>query len=112
MKIFGYNRNAAPTKIYRPACPTSVRQAQGGRVTRANSKKVAPTRPEVPLPFPYIVEALFSDGDGSATIKMSPQNFSQGCSPSQLRGRHDKKPRQVQEPPKGRARPLGIRHRN
>jgi hypothetical protein len=47
-------------------------------------KKIATNRPEVPLPFPLYIEALFSDGDGSAPIKVSPQNFSRGCSSSQL----------------------------
>jgi len=58
MKIFGYSENAAPTKL----TGRSFRQASDTRKeeNHANSKKVAPTRPEVPPPFPLYIEALFS----------------------------------------------------
>ena len=58
MTIFGYTETRRPRRL--PAGVSDQRQTRATRrVTRANSKKVAPTRPEVPPPFPYIYGGTF-----------------------------------------------------
>jgi hypothetical protein len=61
MKIFGYTETRCPRRSR--AGVSDKRQTRARRrVARANSKKVASTRPEVPPPFPLYIEAHFSMG--------------------------------------------------
>ena len=58
MKIFVYTETRCPRRSQAGASDKRQTRARR-RVTRPNSKKVAPTRPGVPLPFPLYIEALF-----------------------------------------------------